>query len=129
MSSRPSSGSAARRTRGRSNSATGGNPSGRRTATDVSTKGPRFGPYPASSIPTSHGIRQRPHCNGGPAEYPITPGGAHTSRQPEGAPMMADNIFKKVIDKQIPAKIVYEDDSCVAFHDVNPQAPVHVLII
>jgi len=43
--------------------------------------------------------------------------------------MMTDNIFKKIIDKQIPAKIAYEDDVCVAFHDINPQAPVHVLII
>src|SRR5262245_50977759 len=43
--------------------------------------------------------------------------------------MMSDNIFKKIIDKQIPAKIVYEDTICVAFQDVNPQAPVHVLII
>jgi len=43
--------------------------------------------------------------------------------------MMTDNIFQKIIDKQIPAKIAYEDDRCVAFHDVNPQAPVHVLIV
>lgn len=38
-------------------------------------------------------------------------------------------IFKKIIDKEIPAKIVYEDDLCLAFHDVNPQAPVHILVI
>ncbi|MDO4550686.1 MAG: histidine triad nucleotide-binding protein [Planctomycetia bacterium] len=38
-------------------------------------------------------------------------------------------IFKKIIDRDIPAKIVYEDELCLAFHDVNPQAPVHVLII
>lgn len=38
-------------------------------------------------------------------------------------------IFKKIIDKEIPADIVYEDDQCLAFRDVNPQAPVHVLII
>jgi histidine triad (HIT) family protein len=38
-------------------------------------------------------------------------------------------IFKKIIDKQIPAKIAYEDDLCLAFHDVSPQAPVHVLVI
>ena len=38
-------------------------------------------------------------------------------------------IFKKIIDKQIPAKIVYEDEQCLAFHDVSPQAPVHVLVI
>lgn len=38
-------------------------------------------------------------------------------------------IFKKIIDKEIPANIVYEDDLCIAFHDVQPQAPVHVLLI
>jgi histidine triad (HIT) family protein len=43
--------------------------------------------------------------------------------------MLKDNIFQKIIDRQIPASIVYEDDRCLAFHDVNPQAPVHVLII
>jgi histidine triad (HIT) family protein len=43
--------------------------------------------------------------------------------------MMADNIFLKIIDRSIPAKIAYEDDRCLAFHDVRPQAPVHVLII
>ncbi len=43
--------------------------------------------------------------------------------------MMVDNIFKKIIDKLINAKVAYEDEQCLAFHDVNPQAPVHVLII
>ncbi len=43
--------------------------------------------------------------------------------------MMQDNIFQKIIDRKIPAKIVYEDERCLAFHDLNPQAPVHVLII
>jgi histidine triad (HIT) family protein len=43
--------------------------------------------------------------------------------------MMADNIFLKIVNKEIPAKIVYEDDLCVAFHDIGPKAPVHVLII
>jgi histidine triad (HIT) family protein len=43
--------------------------------------------------------------------------------------MMTDNIFLKIIEKKIPAKIAYEDDRCVAFHDINPQAPTHVLII
>ncbi len=43
--------------------------------------------------------------------------------------MLSDNLFLKIIEKQIPAKIVYEDDLCLAFHDINPQAPVHVLII
>jgi histidine triad (HIT) family protein len=43
--------------------------------------------------------------------------------------MLKDNIFQKIIDKQIPATIVHEDDLCIAFRDVNPQAPTHVLII
>lgn len=38
-------------------------------------------------------------------------------------------IFTKIINKEIPAKIIYEDDLCLSFHDVNPQAPVHVLVI
>ncbi len=38
-------------------------------------------------------------------------------------------IFQKIIDKQIPADIVYEDDQCLAFRDINPQAPTHVLVI
>ncbi len=38
-------------------------------------------------------------------------------------------IFTKIIDKQIPAAIVYEDDLCLAFRDINPQAPTHVLVI
>ena len=38
-------------------------------------------------------------------------------------------IFKKIIDKEIPADIVYEDDLCMAFKDVAPQAPVHILVI
>ena len=38
-------------------------------------------------------------------------------------------IFTKIINREIPAKIVYEDDLCLAFHDVNPQAPTHVLLI
>jgi histidine triad (HIT) family protein len=43
--------------------------------------------------------------------------------------MMTDNIFLKIIERKIPAQIVYEDDQCLAFRDINPQAPVHVLII
>lgn len=38
-------------------------------------------------------------------------------------------IFDKIIAKEIPAKIVYEDDLSLAFHDINPQAPTHVLVI
>ena len=43
--------------------------------------------------------------------------------------MPTDNIFLKIIRKEIPAKIAYEDDLCLAFHDIGPKAPVHVLII
>jgi histidine triad (HIT) family protein len=38
-------------------------------------------------------------------------------------------IFEKIIAREIPAKIIWEDDDVFAFHDVNPQAPVHVLIV
>ncbi len=38
-------------------------------------------------------------------------------------------IFTKIINKEIPANIVYEDDDFLAFNDINPQAPVHILII
>ena len=42
---------------------------------------------------------------------------------------MSDCIFCKIIDKKIPARIVYEDEHALAFEDVNPQAPVHTLVI
>uniref|UniRef100_A0A3B3QR99 Histidine triad nucleotide binding protein 2 n=1 Tax=Paramormyrops kingsleyae TaxID=1676925 RepID=A0A3B3QR99_9TELE len=41
----------------------------------------------------------------------------------------APTIFSKVIDKSIRADIIYEDDKCLAFRDINPQAPVHFLVI
>lgn len=40
-----------------------------------------------------------------------------------------DTIFSKIIERRIPADIVYEDDLCLAFRDVNPQAPTHILIV
>jgi histidine triad (HIT) family protein len=43
--------------------------------------------------------------------------------------MLKENLFQKIIDRQLPATILYEDDRCLAFRDVNPQAPTHVLII
>src|SRR5215467_7535405 len=42
---------------------------------------------------------------------------------------MADCLFCKIIDRTIPASIVYEDDRVLAFNDINPQAPTHVMII
>ena len=38
-------------------------------------------------------------------------------------------IFEKIAAREIPAKIIWEDDDAIAFHDVNPQAPVHILIV
>lgn len=38
-------------------------------------------------------------------------------------------IFEKIIDREIPADIVYENEHCLAFHDIQPQAPVHLLVI
>ena len=43
--------------------------------------------------------------------------------------MPEKNIFKKIIDKEIPVQILYEDEHCLAFRDVAPQAPTHVLVI
>ncbi len=38
-------------------------------------------------------------------------------------------IFQRILDKEIPAEILYEDDQCLAFRDIGPQAPVHFLVI
>ena len=43
--------------------------------------------------------------------------------------MQQQNIFKKIIDKEIKANIIHEDELCLAFHDIQAQAPTHVLII
>lgn len=42
---------------------------------------------------------------------------------------MEKTIFQRIADKEIPAEIVYEDADCLAFRDVSPQAPTHVLLI
>lgn len=42
---------------------------------------------------------------------------------------MSQTLFEKIIARQIPADIVYEDDQVLAFRDISPQAPVHVLLI
>ncbi|MCP4332028.1 MAG: histidine triad nucleotide-binding protein [Gammaproteobacteria bacterium] len=42
---------------------------------------------------------------------------------------MAETIFSKIINHELPADIVYEDDDVIAFRDISPQAPVHVLIV
>jgi histidine triad (HIT) family protein len=43
--------------------------------------------------------------------------------------MTQPTLFSKIIDREIPATIVYEDDLCLAFRDITPQAPMHILII
>ncbi|CAH1401682.1 unnamed protein product [Nezara viridula] len=47
----------------------------------------------------------------------------------QGATAGGDTIFGKILRKEIPAKVIYEDEKCMAFHDVNPQAPTHFLVI
>ena len=42
---------------------------------------------------------------------------------------MESSIFTKIIDREIPAKIEYEDDRVIAIHDIHPHAPIHILII
>ncbi len=42
---------------------------------------------------------------------------------------MTETLFTKIINREIPADIIYEDDECLAFNDINPQAPVHILLI
>lgn len=42
---------------------------------------------------------------------------------------MSETIFSKIIRREIPADIVYEDEWCLAFKDINPQAPIHLLLI
>ena len=42
---------------------------------------------------------------------------------------MTETLFTKIIDREIPADIVYEDELCLAFKDINPQAPLHILVI
>ena len=42
---------------------------------------------------------------------------------------MSKTIFKRIIDKEIPVALLFEDDLCLAFRDINPQAPTHVLVI
>ncbi len=43
--------------------------------------------------------------------------------------MTEKNIFQRILDREIPADIVYEDEHCLAFRDIDPQAPTHVLVI
>ena len=42
---------------------------------------------------------------------------------------MTDNIFLKIINKEIPAEILYEDNMAIAFNDISPEAPTHILVV
>ncbi|XP_048787222.1 adenosine 5'-monophosphoramidase HINT1 isoform X2 [Lagopus muta] len=50
-------------------------------------------------------------------------------RKAQAARPGGDTIFGKIIRKEIPANIIYEDEQCLAFHDISPQAPTHFLVI
>lgn len=51
------------------------------------------------------------------------------AQPPQVANTMSKTLFEKIIDREIPAHIVYEDDLVLAFRDIKPQAPTHVLIV
>ncbi|KAJ8273979.1 hypothetical protein COCON_G00086040 [Conger conger] len=73
-----------------------------------------------------HCCAERSYCN--TANNEVTKARvADEARKKYGNP--APTIFSKVIDKSIPADIIYEDDKCLAFRDISPQAPVHFLVI
>ncbi|XP_038258520.1 histidine triad nucleotide-binding protein 1 [Dermochelys coriacea] len=50
-------------------------------------------------------------------------------RKAQAARPGGETIFGKIIRKEIPAKIIFEDEQCLAFHDISPQAPMHFLVI
>lgn len=43
--------------------------------------------------------------------------------------MSEKTLFERIMDREIPANIIYEDDHCIVFRDINPQAPTHVLVV
>lgn len=43
--------------------------------------------------------------------------------------MSEKTLFQRIVDREIPAEFLYDDDNCVAFRDIQPQAPIHVLIV
>jgi len=54
---------------------------------------------------------------------------AVAAHAPQAAAAGAPPIFDKIISKQIPSKVVFEDDSVLAFRDISPQGPVHIILI
>jgi len=61
--------------------------------------------------------------SGGGVSRPISSPGAPADKP------MSKTLFEKIVTREIPAAIVFEDDSVLAFRDINPQAPTHVLIV
>jgi histidine triad (HIT) family protein len=59
-----------------------------------------------------------------PGSYAL-PSRAHRRAADTGAP----TLFDKIISRQIPADVIFEDDQCLAFRDISPQGPVHFLVI
>src|SRR5690349_16363664 len=64
-----------------------------------------------------------------PHAWAVVAGGRSASVTSSRNISMADTLFGKIIRREIPADIVFEDDEVLAFRDINPQAPVHVLFI
>ena len=60
---------------------------------------------------------------------PSSPGGASSPSAAAADPAANDTIFGRILRGEIPCDAVYADDHCLAFRDLNPQAPVHVLVI
>ncbi|XP_067425015.1 adenosine 5'-monophosphoramidase HINT1 [Emydura macquarii macquarii] len=54
---------------------------------------------------------------------------AEEIRKAQAARPGGETIFGKIIRKEIPAKIIFEDEQCLAFHDISPQAPTHFLVV
>lgn len=54
---------------------------------------------------------------------------SNSSKNPKAGVAEPDTIFDKIIQKKIPADVFYEDEKCIAFNDISPQAPVHFLVI
>lgn len=75
------------------------------------------------------GVAQRSLLNATLAWQPVLCR-SHVNAGEKGVPpppnVAADTIFDRILRKEIPAKIIHEDDHCIAFHDVSPQAPVRI---
>ncbi|KAG9487852.1 adenosine 5'-monophosphoramidase HINT1 [Eleutherodactylus coqui] len=67
---------------------------------------------------------QSPYC----ITHPAAAMADEISKAREARPG-GDTIFGKIIRKEIPANIIYEDEQCIVFHDVSPQAPTHFLVV